>query len=121
MGPKSYNNVMNDTVKKVIDNVAQNQMWLTIMLIVINLGLSYLISLYVDNQMLNIIITIALMAVSLPTAARFSKRIKLDPKMDYEGCWQYEADFSVITNTDDQDDHLRVALDSLKDRFDNKT
>lgn len=78
MGPKSYNNVNNDTVKRIVEIVTQRQMCLTCIFIGISLAISYVIDMYIDNSVLQTAISVALIAVSFPTTAAFSKKISLD-------------------------------------------
>ncbi len=126
----------NKDIEKKIEEVAHRQNRITIIIILFNvavfIGLAKLtehsepLISGIDNNILNLLITLALLAISFPSAAKYAKRglqhLRLNdeptkPSLNYAGSWEYNTDFRIQTQDDGSDEYnlLKANMECYKE------
>lgn len=121
----------NKNVQSTIEGVANRQKLITISVVLINLLVLFLsnhflpddsldaskrLISFLSNNELNVIITIVSISVTLPAAALLGRKkfheLKIDedviePKMQYEGVWEYMTTFRMQSPDDGSEEYRR--------------
>lgn len=101
----------NTLVNALLVGIEKRQTVITIVVIVLNIAVWWVLDTYVEHKILNLALTILSLSVSIPSAMHFASSKKIydevmlkdivpSPEIDYSGYWAYKTTFYVIPNDD---------------------
>lgn len=120
---------ISESAEGIVKKISARQKWITLFAVIIYAVISLIMSFYIENFRLIILISAVMLLFTIPSVVIFSrkeirrlipKKIKIDPRIDYTGYWKYNTVFEVFPNHNSpaMDDYHK---DILKKSFDNKT
>ena len=122
----------NEEVSRIIERVANRQFYLTVGVILFNIIVYFTLDAILgnndpilppfSNSTLNFLLTLLLVAISFPTAAKYAKSTmselslettKICAELDYAGSWDYETMFRIQSGYEDCEEY-RLLVDNIE-------
>lgn len=121
----------NKEVARIIEQVANRQFYLTVGVILFNIIVYFALDAIIgnnepilppfSNSTLNFLLTLSLVAISFPTAAKYAKSslaelrldtTKISADLDFAGSWDYETTFRIQSGYEDCDEY-KLLVDNM--------